>query len=53
MGANAAYSQCASDGFTGCSNPDLLNVNVLDHLWYFGVFVAGACPNTPIFSIFG
>ncbi|KAH7721119.1 class 3 lipase protein [Aphelenchoides avenae] len=52
MTANDAFSQCDNDGLTGCSNPDILNLFVPDHLFYFGVFVQGVCPGSPIFTPF-
>ncbi|KAH7700453.1 class 3 lipase protein [Aphelenchoides avenae] len=52
MSSGARFQQCASDGFIGCSNPDALNVNVLDHINYFGKIIVTICPNTIPFSVF-
>ncbi|KAH7672998.1 Lipase, partial [Aphelenchoides avenae] len=52
MSNGASFQQCASDGLTGCSNPDVLNANVLDHITYFGQIIVTVCPNTIPFNVF-
>ncbi|KAH7693818.1 Lipase [Aphelenchoides avenae] len=52
MSNGASFQQCTSDGLTGCSNPDVLNANVLDHITYFGQIIVTVCPNTIPFNVF-
>jgi hypothetical protein len=52
MGVGAKYEICTDDTTNGCSNPDILNLNALNHLEYFGVKLGSLCPNPDPFGIF-